>query len=112
MSDRDSEAARIARARLPDGLVLRDTAGVLQRAPAAWGVDKGLSWPYRAPDGALWITTENTALFCGHGDIEVTAPVAVSAFITMFKKTLGKTPARYFADKAQEPTDKKPRHFD
>ncbi|MGE8566851.1 MAG: AraC family transcriptional regulator [Achromobacter sp.] len=28
---------------------------------------------------------------------------SVSAFITMFKKTLGKTPARYFADKAQGP---------
>ncbi|TPD89499.1 diguanylate cyclase [Stenotrophomonas maltophilia] len=38
-----------------DGLVLRDNNGVLQRAPAVWGVDKGLSWPYRAPDGALWI---------------------------------------------------------
>ncbi|WMD20351.1 helix-turn-helix transcriptional regulator [Achromobacter seleniivolatilans] len=28
---------------------------------------------------------------------------SVSAFITMFKKTLGKTPARYFADKSDNP---------
>jgi len=28
---------------------------------------------------------------------------SVSAFITMFKKTLGKTPARYFADKSEGP---------
>lgn len=38
-----------------DGLVLRDTDGVLKRAPAAWGVGEGLVWPYRAPDGVLWI---------------------------------------------------------
>ncbi len=40
-----------------DGLVLRDNDGVLKRAPAAWGLGAGtgLSWPYRAPDGALWI---------------------------------------------------------
>ena len=38
-----------------DGLVLRDNDGELKRAPAGWGVDKGLTWPYRAPDGALWI---------------------------------------------------------
>ncbi len=40
-----------------DGLVLRDNDGVLKRAPAAWGqgAGSGLSWPYRAPDGALWI---------------------------------------------------------
>lgn len=40
-----------------DGLVLRDNDGVLKRAPAAWGLGagSGLSWPYRAPDGALWI---------------------------------------------------------
>jgi ligand-binding sensor domain-containing protein len=39
-----------------DGLVLRDNDGVLKRAPA-WGLGAGtgLSWPYRAPDGALWI---------------------------------------------------------
>ena len=38
-----------------DGLVLRDTDGTLKRAPAAWGVGSGLVWPYRAPDGVLWI---------------------------------------------------------
>jgi len=38
-----------------DGLVVRDTDGVLKRAPAAWGVGEGLVWPYRAPDGVVWI---------------------------------------------------------
>jgi len=38
-----------------DGLVLRDNDGVLKRAPAAWGVGEGLVWPYRAPDGVVWI---------------------------------------------------------
>jgi len=28
------------------------------------------------PDGALWMTTENTALFCGHDSVELTAEVA------------------------------------
>lgn len=28
------------------------------------------------PDGALWITTENTGLFCAHDDIDITASVA------------------------------------
>lgn len=38
-----------------DGLLLRDTDGGMKRAPPGWGVGSGLSWPYRAPDGALWI---------------------------------------------------------
>ncbi|MDV3468064.1 two-component regulator propeller domain-containing protein [Stenotrophomonas sp. C3(2023)] len=38
-----------------DGMVLRDTDGVLKRAPEAWGLGRGLVWPYRAPDGVLWI---------------------------------------------------------
>ncbi|MBK0026715.1 diguanylate cyclase [Stenotrophomonas sp. S48] len=38
-----------------DGLLLRDTDGDMKRAPPGWGVGSGLSWPYRAPDGALWI---------------------------------------------------------
>lgn len=38
-----------------DGLVLRDVDGVIKRAPAAWGLGQGLVWPYRAPDGVIWI---------------------------------------------------------
>ncbi|KAF1016457.1 MAG: hypothetical protein GAK31_01955 [Stenotrophomonas maltophilia] len=38
-----------------DGLVLRDTDGVLKRTPAGWGLGEGLVWPYRAPDGVLWV---------------------------------------------------------
>lgn len=38
-----------------DGMVLRDTDGVLKRAPDAWGLGRGLVWPYRARDGVLWI---------------------------------------------------------
>jgi len=38
-----------------DGMVLRDTDGVLKRAPEEWGLGRGLVWPYRAPDGVLWI---------------------------------------------------------
>ncbi|WMJ68532.1 ligand-binding sensor domain-containing diguanylate cyclase [Stenotrophomonas sp. 24(2023)] len=38
-----------------DGLVVRDTDGVLKRAPAGWELGSGLVWPYRAPDGVVWI---------------------------------------------------------
>ncbi len=38
-----------------DGLVVRGTDGVLRRAPESWGLGRGLVWPYRAPDGVLWI---------------------------------------------------------
>jgi len=38
-----------------DGLLLRDTDGSIKRAPAEWGLGSGLAWPYRAPDGVLWI---------------------------------------------------------
>jgi len=38
-----------------DGLVLRDTDGVVRRAPAEWALGTGLVWPYRSPDGVLWL---------------------------------------------------------
>ncbi|GAB3061065.1 ligand-binding sensor domain-containing diguanylate cyclase [Stenotrophomonas tumulicola] len=38
-----------------DGLVLRDTDGVLKRAPAGWGFGSGFVWPHRSPDGVMWI---------------------------------------------------------
>ncbi len=38
-----------------DGLVLRDNDGVLRRAPESFGLGRGLVWPYRAPDGVVWI---------------------------------------------------------
>ncbi len=38
-----------------DGLVVRDTDGVLRRAPDSWGLGRGLVWPYRAPDGVMWV---------------------------------------------------------
>ena len=42
-----------------DGLVLRDTEGVLQRAPASYGLPDGPAWPYRGADGVLWIVAGN-----------------------------------------------------
>jgi diguanylate cyclase (GGDEF)-like protein len=38
-----------------DGLVVRGTDGVLRRAPESFGLGRGLVWPYRAPDGVMWI---------------------------------------------------------
>ncbi len=38
-----------------DGLVLREADGELKRAPASWDLGRGLVWPYRAPDGVMWI---------------------------------------------------------
>ncbi|MET0327246.1 MAG: two-component regulator propeller domain-containing protein, partial [Luteimonas sp.] len=38
-----------------DGLVVRDTDGVLRRAPASFGLAAGLAWPYRAPDRTIWL---------------------------------------------------------
>ncbi|MCE7033191.1 diguanylate cyclase [Lysobacter sp. GX 14042] len=38
-----------------DGLMVREPSGAIVRAPAGFGMDEGLAWPYRAPDGALWL---------------------------------------------------------
>lgn len=38
-----------------DGLVVRENDGVLRRAPENFGLGRGLVWPYRAPDGVMWI---------------------------------------------------------
>lgn len=37
------------------GLVIRERDGALRRAPASFGLAPGLAWPYRAPDGAIWL---------------------------------------------------------
>jgi len=42
-----------------DGLVYRDAAGTMQRAPARFDLPGGLVWPYVAPDGALWIVSDD-----------------------------------------------------
>ena len=38
-----------------DGLLYLDVDGVLKRAPESFGLPPGLAWPYRAPDGTLWV---------------------------------------------------------
>lgn len=38
-----------------DGLMLRDIDGRLRRAPPRFRLAAGLAWPYRAPDGAIWV---------------------------------------------------------
>ncbi|APP85345.1 diguanylate cyclase domain-containing protein [Xanthomonas hortorum pv. vitians] len=38
-----------------DGLIYRELDGHMHRAPAAFGLSPGLAWPYRAPDGTLWV---------------------------------------------------------
>lgn len=42
-----------------DGLMLRDGSGVLRRAPAEFGLPDGPAWPYRAPDGVIWVVARN-----------------------------------------------------
>ncbi|MFL6585641.1 MAG: diguanylate cyclase [Luteimonas sp.] len=37
------------------GLVVREPNGALRRAPATFGLAPGLAWPYRAPDGTIWV---------------------------------------------------------
>nr|WP_325063855.1 diguanylate cyclase [Lysobacter panacisoli] len=41
-----------------DGLSIREPDGRWHRAPAEWGLPDGLVWPYRAPDGSLWLTAD------------------------------------------------------
>ncbi|MCC8536434.1 diguanylate cyclase domain-containing protein [Xanthomonas axonopodis pv. poinsettiicola] len=38
-----------------DGLIYREPDGRMHRAPAAFGLPPGLAWPYRAPNGTLWV---------------------------------------------------------
>ncbi|MDR7194377.1 ligand-binding sensor domain-containing protein/GGDEF domain-containing protein [Luteimonas terrae] len=37
------------------GLVVRDTDGTLRAASSVLGLASGLAWPYRAPDGTIWL---------------------------------------------------------
>lgn len=37
------------------GLIMRDVEGRLGPAPAGFALAPGLAWPYRAPDGAIWL---------------------------------------------------------
>ncbi|MGB3392374.1 MAG: diguanylate cyclase [Stenotrophomonas sp.] len=50
-----------------DGLVVRGTDGVLRRVPDEYGLSHGVVWPYRAPDGVLWIVTDG-GLYRMQGD--------------------------------------------
>ncbi len=50
-----------------DGLVVRGTDGVLRRVPDDYGLSHGVVWPYRAPDGVLWIVADG-ALYRLQGD--------------------------------------------
>ncbi|WOB28566.1 MULTISPECIES: diguanylate cyclase domain-containing protein [Xanthomonas] len=38
-----------------DGLIYREPDGRMHRAPASFGLPPGLAWPYRAPDGTVWV---------------------------------------------------------
>ena len=42
-----------------DGLVLRGTDGVLRNAPERFGLAPGGAWPYRAPNGSMWVVNGN-----------------------------------------------------
>ena len=44
------------------GLLFRelDGDGIVRRAPDDFGLPAGLAWPYRAPDGRLWIAAEDS----------------------------------------------------
>ncbi len=50
-----------------DGLVVRGEDGVLRRALEGQGLPPGVVWPYRAPDGVLWIVADG-ALYRLQGD--------------------------------------------
>lgn len=41
------------------GILIRDSNGHVHAPPAAWNLPHGLSWPYRAPDGAFWIVSDS-----------------------------------------------------
>ncbi|MFC4727861.1 diguanylate cyclase [Coralloluteibacterium thermophilus] len=43
-----------------DGLMVREADGALRRAPESFRLPRGLAWPYRAPDGAIWIAAGDT----------------------------------------------------
>ena len=42
-----------------DGLLYLDVDGQIKPAPASFGLPEGLAWPYRAPDGAIWVVAKD-----------------------------------------------------
>ena len=42
-----------------EGLVLRGVDGQFRHPPASFGLAEGPAWPYRAPDGVMWIVNAN-----------------------------------------------------
>ena len=65
-----------------DGLVMRDTEGVLQRAPASYGLPAGPVWPYRAADGVLWIVAGNRIYRMRDGKPELQYSVEEGTYLT------------------------------
>ncbi len=51
-----------------DGLVIREPDGRWHRAPARYGLPDGLAWPYRAPDGSLWLAADEQILRVRDGE--------------------------------------------
>nr|WP_238319428.1 ligand-binding sensor domain-containing diguanylate cyclase [Xanthomonas maliensis] len=50
-----------------DGLIYREPDGRMHQAPAAFDLPPGLAWPYRAPDGTLWVVAGDS-LYRLHDD--------------------------------------------
>ncbi|HEY0503446.1 MAG TPA: diguanylate cyclase [Lysobacter sp.] len=51
-----------------DGLAIREPDGRWHRAPARWELPAGLAWPYRAPDGSLWLAADERVYRVQHGE--------------------------------------------
>ena len=53
-----------------DGLAIREPDGRWHRAPARHGLPAGLVWPYRAPDGSLWLAAHEQIYRIRNGEAE------------------------------------------
>jgi len=65
-----------------DGILLRDSRGVLQRAPASYGLARVPSWPYMAPDGVLWLVSGNSLYRMRDGKPVLHYSVDAQTFLT------------------------------
>jgi sugar lactone lactonase YvrE len=70
-----------------------DTGEILGRLAFDVGTEGGPNGVVVGHDGALWATTENTALLCGHDAIELTAPLAGLYRIPLSDGALGEKTA-------------------